>query len=120
MRRQDQLDIGSAHHTSGVEPMPVISGISDARGESKLAPRLRMSLSEAERLSARLLAERGARSALLLHELIWLRTVFIEQQQRTPVAERRRFERRADRILEQLGSSGLSDGPVTVRRNDKR
>jgi hypothetical protein len=79
-----------------------------------------MSLSQAERFSARLLAERGAPSVLLLRELVWLRAVFIEQWRRTPTAERHRFAQRADSILEQLGRPiGPSGVRHTVGRHDK-
>lgn len=90
--------------------------------DSKFPLRLCMSLAEAEQVRARLLAERGSPTVVVLRELIWLRAVFIEQWRRTPVAERRRFARRADRILAQLGECGLvcpSEATITVERHEK-
>jgi hypothetical protein len=81
---------------------------------------LSMSLRQAERLSARLLAERGASSVAPLRDLLWLRAVLIEQWRRTPAAERERFTKRADRILHGLGGPvSLSGSGHTVERHDK-
>ncbi|HEY4897750.1 MAG TPA: hypothetical protein VII01_16895 [Solirubrobacteraceae bacterium] len=84
---------------------------------------MHLSISGAELTAARLLAERGLPSAVALRDLLWLRAVLIEQWRRTPVLERRRFERRADRILEHCwagaGSFDPSDATDTVERNEK-
>jgi hypothetical protein len=103
--------LDSTHNVGGPLPTPP---------ETDVPLRMCMSLSEAERLSARLLAVRGSPSVLLLRELVWLRAVLIEQWRRTPAAERRRFAKRADRILEQLGGPlSLSGTGHTVERHDK-
>jgi hypothetical protein len=88
-------------------------------GETK-ALHLLASLADSEHISTLLLAERAAPSAACLRELIWPRAVFLEQLGRTPIAERRRFARRADRIIEQLGLSMSPSGHGnTVGRHDK-
>lgn len=103
-----------------IEPLPLTGNLREAPREGEVPLRLGMSLSEAERLSARLLTERGSPSVLLLRELVWLRAVLIEQWRRTPAAERQRFTRRADRILERLGGPlCLSATGHTVGRHDK-
>jgi quinol monooxygenase YgiN len=63
---------------------------------------LSISLADAEHLSAHLVAERGSLSADALRETLWLRAVLLEQWRRTPIVERHRFARRADRVLEQF------------------
>lgn len=81
-----------------------------------------MSLADAEQVRGWLLAERGSPSVVRLRELIWLRAVLVEQWRRTPVAERHRFARRADSILEQLGRcapASPSDGMITVGHHEK-
>lgn len=84
---------------------------------------MHLSIAGAELVAARLLAERGLPSAVAMRDLLWLRAVLIEQWRRTPAPERRRFERRADRILEHCwagaGSFDLSDATDTVERNER-
>jgi hypothetical protein len=86
--------------------------------------RMSMSLQDAEWIDAQLIASRGSPSSTVLRELLWLRAVFLEQQRRIPVAERYRFEQRADRILAQLWATTPSVCPsettITVGRNGKR
>jgi hypothetical protein len=83
-----------------------------------------MSLQEAEQVDRELIASRGSGAATVLHELLWLRAIFVEQRRRTPAAERRRFDQRADLILARLAASAcavcLSDATLTVRQDDKR
>ena len=105
----------------------------EAGNEARLGPHLLaaavpvvmgMSAVDAERLSARLLAGRGSRSAVGLRELLWLRAVFVEQRRRTAAVERLLFERRADRILAAVWRSHCPLCPSgttnTLRRSDKR
>jgi len=81
---------------------------------------LSASLADAERISALLVAERASPSATCLRELIWLRAVFLGQLARTPIAERRRFSKRADCIIEQLAASMiLSEARNSVAHHDK-
>jgi hypothetical protein len=83
---------------------------------------LSMSLEEARRLSGVLLEVRGSERQAMLHEALWLRTVLIEQWRRTPIAERARFERRADSIFARLlgirGDAVPSAAADSVGRDD--
>jgi hypothetical protein len=103
-----------------IEAIPLIGDPDESSREGELPLRLCMSLSQAERVSARLVSQRGDPSVLVLRELVWLRAVLIEQWRRTPAAERHRFAQRADGILEQLGRPiDPSDAGHTVERHDK-
>jgi hypothetical protein len=86
--------------------------------------RLQMSLENAQAVSERLVLVRAFRSSSELRDSLWLRAVLIEQWRRTPAAERRRFERRADRVLERFWTASLahsnpSEAPNTVKRDDR-
>jgi hypothetical protein len=86
--------------------------------------RLLMSLSDAQRLGAVLVATRASASAPAMRELLWLRAVLIEQWRRTSAAERRRFEKRADSVLERFWTASRaranpSEAMNTVKRDDK-
>lgn len=105
------------------EPIPQAGASPEGSSERDVPLRLHLSISGAQLTAARLLAERGLPSAVALRDLLWLRAVLIEQWRRTPVLERRRFERRADRILEHCwagaGSLDPSDATDSVERNEK-
>jgi hypothetical protein len=105
-----------------VEPIRRVGRLREAQPEPEAPLRLGMPLADAERISAWLVAERGSPSVAMLRELIWLRAVLIEQWHRTPTAERQRFARRANRVLEQLGrcSGCLSEATITVEHHEKR
>lgn len=108
---------------SGCEPIPEAGASAKDSPGPDVPRRMHLSIAGAELVAARLLAERGLPSAVAMRDLLWLRAVLIEQWRRTPVRERRRFERRADRILEHCwaGASSLdpSDAPLTVERYEK-
>jgi hypothetical protein len=85
---------------------------------------MRMSLDEAERLQEDLLKSRGSAAALAVHDALWLRVILLEHCRRLGAAERVRFDRRADRILNRLSaepqSDFLSEATITVGRCGKR
>lgn len=63
-------------------------------------------------MSRRLLAAQDPLLVAALHDLLWLRAILLEQLRRTPVAERSRFERRADRILGRCWADASRNGSV--------
>jgi hypothetical protein len=72
---------------------------SQESGLSEVAIAISMCSDESTMVGNQLLAQRGSPLALQLRELLWLRAIFLEQRRRIPSADRRRFDRRADRIL---------------------
>src|SRR5437867_504315 len=59
-----------------------------------------MSLADAAELNTGLLNARGSPMAAALRDALWLRTALMEQWRRTPASERKRFEVRANRLLQ--------------------
>lgn len=64
-----------------------------------------MTIGEGERLRGVLHRDADARVAERLCDQLWLRSVLIEQRRRTIIAEREKFDARADRLLALLDAA---------------
>ncbi len=74
--------------------------------------RLAMSLADAAQLRALLSDVRDSDRQVALHDVLWLRTVLVEQWRRTPRGDRVSFGRRGDAILGRLTAVAAQAGSV--------
>jgi len=85
---------------------------------------LRMSLSDAQQIRDVLMVSHGSPAARAIQDALWLRVVPLEYSRRLGGAERARFERRADSILDRLVAHPqphvLSETARTVVHHGKR